>query len=413
MSAQRFNSGKCDVLLGVDAYPPWSGGSRVYYDNLYRRLARDHGLFVHVLASHCAGDRAYDEETQTPRLSIQRHGQRLPDWKLHRAPRILEKSLYLLHTAARLRPAALHCGDLFPQDLAGMAARACMHLPLLIFVHGDEISQTNGRRLQPIVRNMIYRAAHAIVAANTYAYERVVAICGSASRITMITPGVDPSAFHPGGRPAWIAQQYGLGDGPVVVTIGRLVRKKGHETVLRSLPIVRKSFPQLKYLIVGGGPEEDRLRQLTRDLELNDCVRFTGDVPHNSLSDFYLAGDVFCMVNQQDASGDVESFGIVFIEAGAAGKPVIGGRSGGTGQSILDESTGFLCEPGNERELAARLILLFQSRELREQMGQAGMFRARHEFNWESRANQLYEVHQSIAAAGQSRFLGRRTWAQQ
>src|SRR5579872_1032935 len=342
---------RCDILLSVDAYLPWSGGSRIYYDNLYRRLSNRHGLAIRVESSHCAGDVEFDRASSTPRFVICRQGERFPDWKLKRAPTLAGRMLRIAFSGVQTAPAAIHCGDLFPQDAAGLLLRKAARIPFLVFVHGDEVSQTEGRKLQPLVRDAIYRGADAIVAANAYAYQKVAAICGGAERITMITPGVDCTAFRPGDRPEWIARKYELGDSPVVITVGRLVKKKGHETVLRSLHAVLKRIPDLKYLVVGGGPEETRLRNLVEELALAHCVRFTGDVPHKELADFYRAGDVFCMVNQEDPSGDIESFGMVFIEAGASGKPVIGGRSGGTAQSIVDGRTGFLCSPGDSTHL--------------------------------------------------------------
>ena len=386
----------CDILLAVDADAPWSGGSRIYYDNLYRRLAGEQGLNVHVETTHCPGDDAYDARSNTLGLTIHRSGARLEDWKLKRAPALLSRTLRIAAAAVSARPEAIHCGDLFPQDLAGMLLRRATGLPLLVFCHGDEVSQTESRRLQPRLRNAIYRSADALVAANTYAYDRLAAICGTTRRITLITPGVDTDIFHPGARPDWIARKFDLGADPVLVTIGRLVKKKGHETVLRGLPTVLKVVTNLKYLVVGGGPEEARLNQLEESLSIAHAVRFTGDVPHHQLGDYYRAGDLFAMVNQQDSTGDIESFGMVFIEAGASGKAVVGGRSGGTAESIVEGTTGLLCQPGDSAQLSQALLLLLANPGLRERLAAAGLARARSEFNWQERASRLFNLHNAI-----------------
>ena len=83
-----------------------------------------------------------------------------------------------------------------------------------------------------------------MVVANRFAYDRVIEILGSRERVTMITPGVDTDLFHPGPRPAWISEQYQIGNDPLIVTVGRLVKKKGHETVLRALPTVLRTHPK-------------------------------------------------------------------------------------------------------------------------------------------------------------------------
>src|SRR6266567_3942056 len=324
-SQGTWSNGGCDVLLAVDAYMPWSGGSRIYYDNLYRRLSGQYRLRVTVETSHCEGDQTFDAEFSSEMLTIYRQGTRLPDWKVSRAPLLVRKMLRIGSATSQLAPAAIHCGDLFPQAFAGMLVRKLRGVPLLVFVHGDEISQTEGRRLQPHLRNAIYRAADSVVVANRFAYERVIDILGSVDRVTMITPGVDMKRFYPGPRPAWICDQFQVGDDPLLVTVGRLVKKKGHETVLRSLPVLLRKYPHLKYLIVGDGPERDRLEVITSELGLRGSVSFAGNVPNYNVGDFYRAADIFCLVNQEDAYGDIESFGMVFVEAGACGKPVIGG----------------------------------------------------------------------------------------
>lgn len=398
-SQGTWSNGGCDVLLAVDAYMPWSGGSRIYYDNLYRRLSGQYRLRVTVETSHCEGDQTFDAEFSSEMLTIYRQGTRLPDWKVSRAPLLVRKMLRIGSATSQLAPAAIHCGDLFPQAFAGMLVRKLRGVPLLVFVHGDEISQTEGRRLQPHLRNAIYRAADSVVVANRFAYERVIDILGSVDRVTMITPGVDMKRFYPGPRPAWICDQFQVGDDPLLVTVGRLVKKKGHETVLRSLPVLLRKYPHLKYLIVGDGPERGRLEVITSELGLRGSVSFAGNVPNYNVGDFYRAADIFCLVNQEDAYGDIESFGMVFVEAGACGKPVIGGRSGGTSQSILDGQTGMLCDPENVSQLCELLGVLLSKPEVRRRMGDAGLTRAQREFSWDSRAAQLFDVHKSITQA--------------
>ena len=386
-----------DVLLEVDAYLPWSGGSRTYYHNLYRRLAEDFGCCVMVDTSHCAGEQSFDLAASHSNLCIRRRDERLPDWKVKRAPALARKLLHTAIAAAQTRPRAVHCGDLFPQDAAGAILRRIARVPLLIYVHGDEISQTQGRRLQPRVRDLVYRSADALVAANSFAYDRLAVILGSTARITMLPPGVDFKVFSPGPPPEWIRSKFSLGEDLVLLTVGRLVKKKGHETVVRSLPLILKEFPNLHYLIVGDGPERGQLQELVQQNGLGGHVIFVGNVPHAELGDYYRAADIFCMINQRDESGDIESFGMVFIEANSAGKPVVGGRSGGTAQSIVDGETGLLCEPGNPSHAAEQLRLLLRNADLRARMGNAGLARAHREFDWDSRAAQLFEIHQQIA----------------
>ncbi len=153
-----------------------------------------------------------------------------------------------------------------------------------------------------------------------------------------------------------------------------------------------KFIPELRYLIAGEGPEKANLQNMVRELGLQEVVSFIGDVPHGQIGDVYNLCDVFIMANRLEAGGDVESFGMVFTEANASGKPVIGGKSGGTAEAVLDGTTGFLVDPESPEQVAEKLISLLQNDSLRIRMGTAGLQRVQTEFNWKSRAQSLRQI---------------------
>ena len=156
-------------------------------------------------------------------------------------------------------------------------------------------------------------------------------------------------------------------------------------------------LPDLHYLIVGKGPDEPRLRALTAELGIGAAVTFVGYVPDDQLPDFYNLCDLFVMPNrQEEEDGDIEGFGMIFMEASAAGKAVVGGRSGGTADAVQHGVTGFLVNPQDVDELTATLKLLLASVDLRQKLGLAGSRRARAEFGWQSRARMLREISEAI-----------------
>lgn len=393
------------IVLATDAYLPWSGGSRVYYHNLYARLAENYGYDVSILTSHAAGDQAFDRSAAGANFHLLRQGETLPDWRYKRLPACGAHLLRLQRLLARTSPDALHCGDLIPQAANAWLLHRLTGRPYLVFVHGDEISQTDKRRYQPRLRDAIYRNAAALVAANPYALAHLERILGNTGRCHLLTPGVDSKHFYPGEpsralRESWLrpagAHNAGARDGPVLLTAARLVKKKGHDTLLRCLPLVTGEFPGLRYVIAGEGPERASLARLVSELKLEEHVIFTGDVSHDALGDFYRASDIFAMANCIDDGGDVESFGMVFVEANACGKPVIGGRSGGTNAAVVHGTTGFLCEPGDPRSFAEALLLLLRNPELRRRMGETGAERVRAQFQWETRARDLHAITQDL-----------------
>lgn len=389
---------RISYLVTADSYLPHSGGSRVYYAALYKHLLAQFPDTVTLLTKKVPGWREFDRVEASANFRIRRRFRPLPNWKYWQWPKALPQWMHAASTAMIGHYDCLHCGDLFPQALNGVALREMFKLPLLIYCHGDEISQTDQRRYQPRVRNLIYRHADAIVAANQFACEGLKRIGIPAERIHKLTPGVNFERFQQRPRCADLIERYGLQGKKVILTVARLVPRKGHKIVLQALPKVLAEVPDVKYLIAGEGPEKERLQQLVNELGLQQAVIFIGDVAHDQICDFYNLCDVFIMVNRLDAGGDVESFGMVFTEANAVGKPVIGGRSGGTAEAIIQGQTGFLVDPDSADEVAGRLLLLLKNEQLGQRMGAAGLERVRLEFNWATRAQSLRQISAEIIA---------------
>ncbi len=119
-------------------------------------------------------------------------------------------------------------------------------------------------------------------------------------------------------------------DAPVVVCIGRMVKRKGQDTLVKAWPAVLRELPDARLLLVGEGPYRKRVEELARSLGVADSVIFTGRVPQEEMPAHFDAGDVFAMPCRTRLFGlEVEAFGIVYLEAAACGLPVITGDSGG------------------------------------------------------------------------------------
>jgi phosphatidylinositol alpha-1,6-mannosyltransferase len=384
------------ILVATDAYLPWSGGSRVYYHNLYSRLALRYGYDVSILTSHTLGDRDFDRQPDADHLQIVRYGRALHDWKYKRLPAIAGQFCRSGFALARTSPVAYHCGDLIPQAFNAMMLHKLTGRPYLVYVHGDEISQTNQRRYQPKVRDAIYRNAAALIAANPYALSQLRGLLRNTDKCHLIMPGVDFRYFYAGFPTISIRERFGSERGPVLFTAARLVKKKGHAGLLRSLVRVVQEFPALLYLVAGDGPERQGLEASVQQLALQNNVVFLGDVAHEALGEYYRFADMFVMPNCIDEGGDVESFGMVFIEANACGKPVIGGRCGGTSAAIAEGTTGLLCQPNDDQSITAAMLQLLRNPDLMRRMGAAGAERARRDFCWDTRADALHAVIQRM-----------------
>ena len=175
-----------------------------------------------------------------------------------------------------------------------------------------------------------------------------------------------------------------------MLTVGRLVGRKNIEGVLRALPRVTEMVPNLLYLIAGDGKDRERLEVASAQMGLSPFVRFLGYVPDGLLPALYCASDVFLMPSlERKNSQDYEGFGIVFSEANACGKPVIGGRSGGMADAVIDGETGLLVDPHSVDEIAAAIIRLLTDQELAHRLGENGRRRVERELSWERVAERL------------------------
>ncbi|HVA80150.1 MAG TPA: glycosyltransferase family 4 protein, partial [Candidatus Binataceae bacterium] len=221
----------------------------------------------------------------------------------------------------------------------------------------------------PHVRGFGLRHADMVTAIAKFSADRVAMLQRIApEKIAIIPCALDPDFSAPGGD---LAPRRHPGEPPILLTVARLVspergEHKGVDTVIEALPAVLAAFPGVRYVIVGDGDDRPRLERLAAHLGVSERVTFAGAVDSALLRTYYEACEIFVMPSR------TEGFGIVFLEAMALGKPVIGGNHGGTPEIWADGTAGFLVEHGNAHALAARLCLLMGDSALRARMGAAG-----------------------------------------
>ncbi len=385
-----------NVLFLTDLFMPHAGGARIYYYNLYKNMVALFPDRVRVLTKTTPGWTEFDRQESTGSLRIVRRGRPMPNWKYYQLPRITGPLIQAVRQVRSCKPDLVHFGDLCPPGIVSLGLKSMFGLRYLAYCHGDENAQVDGRRFQPRVRDRIYREASAVVAANEFARQGLIRIGIPESRIHKITPGVDAERFRPYPPNPKLVEQFSLSGRKVLFTAARLVPKKGHATVLRAVARMRRNIPTLRYLIAGEGPERSKLELLTRELGISEMVTFLGNISNERLPEFYNLCDVFVMANRQDTGGDIETFGMVFIEANAAGKAVIAGRSGGAAEAVVDGSTGLIVDPENVDELADALTTLLINNDLRQKLGSNGLRRVQFDFNWRSRAEALRRISEEI-----------------
>jgi phosphatidylinositol alpha-1,6-mannosyltransferase len=199
-----------------------------------------------------------------------------------------------------------------------------------------------------------------------------------------IAPGIDTSHFAPDKAARQLRNELGLSDKKVIVSVGRLVHRKGQDILIQALPAVLKSHPTAHILMVGEGPYGDYLRKLVSDLELTDSVTFIGRIQYKNLPKYISAGDVFAMPSRSRLAGlEVEGLGIVYLEASSCGLPVIAGKSGGAPDAVLEGVTGVTVDGTSIVDVARAISEMLSDGVRAEKMGIAGRKWIEENWRWD------------------------------
>jgi phosphatidylinositol alpha-1,6-mannosyltransferase len=275
-----------------------------------------------------------------------------------------------------------------PLGLVGPA----LQLPYDVVLHGAEVT-VPGRLpgSKQALGNVLRRARH-VVSAGEYAAREAERAAGRSLPVTVVPPGVDTERFRPLDGPCRAAARHDLGlpvDAELVVSISRLVPRKGFDVAIEAAALLAPSRPDLVLAISGGGRDEGRLRRLAA--ERRAPVRFLGRVPNDRLPALYGCADVFTMACRTRWGGlEQEGFGIVFVEAASCGVPQVAGDSGGAAEAVDDGVTGIVVRrPEDPTEVAAALEALLEDPARRADMGVASRERAVAEFSYDVLAERL------------------------
>ena len=218
-------------------------------------------------------------------------------------------------------------------------------------------------------------------------------------KIEVIPNGIDPQKLRTTLSNRSMKRKLGLTGKKVLLSVGNLVGRKGHDTIIRALPNVQGSVRNVAYVIVGTGPEKDSLRTLAEELGVENSILFTGFIKNKELANYYNMCDVFVLMSRTIAEKSaIEGFGIAYIEAAFLGKPVIGGKSGGTDDSIDDGVTGFLVEPEDVDALSKKIIFLLKNPAKASAMGKSGKQRVLSRFLWRHNVRQTVVIYKKAIA---------------
>lgn len=285
----------------------------------------------------------------------------------------------------------IHAGQILSCGPVGLLYQRLLGIPCFLWLYGGETTAAYKRSWfeERLVR-MLMRGCRNLISISPAATREFLDYGIPAERIIEILPAVDAGFFTPGPRPEYLIRRHGLAGKRVLLTVARLARRKGHDSVLRALGLLGE-YDDVHYVIVGDGEDRARLEEIVRRDGLVEKVTFAGRVPEAELTDYYRLCDVYVMPNREvlETTDSIEGFGISFIEAAACGKPAVAGRSGGTDAAVLDGVTGYIVEPEDPSELAEKIQRLLDDPALSGEMGRSGRARVLRDFTWRQRAEEL------------------------
>jgi phosphatidyl-myo-inositol dimannoside synthase len=371
-------------LLVTNDFPPKVGGIQAYLWELWRRI--DPARFVVLTASSHPDAAAFDAEQARRGVRIERVDGRILFFPTPGAVRRVRGLADEVEAGLILLDPALPLGEIGPH----------LGRPYGVILHGAEVAAP--ARLPGLRRRLahVLERAAVVISAGSYPGAEARRVVGvRLPPVVSVPPGVDCERFVPLGSAERRAARRRLGlpeEAPLVVSVSRLVPRKGLDVLIEAAEALRPSFPDLVVAIGGRGRDGARLGRLVT--RTGSPTRLLGLVPDEDLPALYGAADVFTMVCRDRWGGlEQEGFGTVFLEAAAAGIPQVAGRSGGAAEAVVDGETGVVVErPRDAGAVALALRRLLGDPGLRRRMGEAGRRRAVTSFDYARLAPRLADA---------------------
>lgn len=357
-------------LVFSPGFPPNVGGQPSY---MYARCLADPQA-IEVIALYWEGSEAFDARQP---FSVHRfeYFYRSVPWYFAPVRRLIQ----LIQTAGILHKHLisgefdiLEVGTVYPGAIIAEILFPRRRFRLVAYALGDDILKPQKNWFTRLVFRRVSKGIDMFVAISNYTKDKLIKVGVPRDRIVLIPPPIDQEKFGQPGDPLIIRKRLAPHD-LMLLTVCKLSEKKNVGQIIELMPSLLEKFPGLLYVVAGNGPDLPRLRSLAHGLGVEKRVQFLGYISEDELVHLYAAADVFVMVTKEDAVGNsVEGFGIVFLEAGSQGVPVIGPSKGGSTDAIADGISGFLVDPNDPVDIERRIVELLCNPSVRAKMGAEG-----------------------------------------
>lgn len=287
----------------------------------------------------------------------------------------------------KYRPDIIHTHWIIPNGIAGACINTIFKIPHISSIHGTDVTISAGSRVLSGLIKIISGKTQSITTNSSFTGKKLSTIIPGYGTFTIIPIGIH---CEPQGQNPESAKEKNL-----VLFVGRLIDWKGVNTLVSSMKKVKTATGSTRLVIIGDGPERERLKTLAKELELEDVITFTGRLSATELMDYYSRAAVFVLPSVT-VNNQTEGLGVVLLEAMASGVPAIGSNTGGIPDIIEDGVNGLLVPPGDPDALAEAIIRILEDRDLADRFREAGLETVKGRFSWDKISDQFIEVYREV-----------------
>jgi len=404
------------MLCSID-YKPQDGGVAEFMYNIGKSLSES-GIDVNAVAFDIEGAANFDK------CNKYFHTYRVPEISnicSFSFKRIITRFVHFVKTLGGLINLYKYISKIL--DEKGISHTVCFHwdvfgvvsffirkkrnIPYYVVVHGLDVLRKENKFVwlskyyfQWSIQRLVLNNANGIFVNSQYTKDIVLKDATINKSIYVVNCGVDIKRFIKSHTRPLLFNKLDVGNAKILLSITRLVKRKGIDNAIKAFAEVLRKHKDLKmlYLIGGIGPDYERLKNIVDELGLRDRVVFFGFISEEQKNEFYNLADVFIMPSREEKDGDVEGFGIVFLEANACGKPVIAGNSGGVADAVKDGYSGLLVNPLDIQDIVSKIERLSMDEVYAAKLGAQGRERVENSFTWDIVARRFESVimHDSL-----------------
>jgi len=296
-------------------------------------------------------------------------------------------------------------GHLLPLGTATYFVAKFLPIKYSVILHGMDLAFAIKTPRKKSLAIKVLNKAENIICSNSFVAQLAKEFVTDENKIRVVTPGLDvEDILNNKLRDTKILEtelvaKYNLQDKYILFSSSRIVKRKGMDQVIKSMPKLISLAPNLVYVIGGAGPDEEYLKQLANSFpqQIKSRIIFLGKTTEEEKWTWFNLCNTFIMPSR-NIEGDFEGFGIVYLEANLAGKPVIAGDSGGVRDAVIDGVNGILVNPENLEDIIEAIVTLVKNKEVSQKLGEQGRERVIKEFSWENKIEEVKKIVFSVSS---------------